>query len=263
MTSFWQDVRYSLRLLGRSPGFLGVALLTLALGIGANTTIFSWINSTLLSPIPGVANTGELVTISLSKDVLSPFPLTYPDFVQLRDHSRSFSGLTGFSMTDAMNLTGSGKPERIWGTLASANYFDVLGVKPVLGRAFLPEEDQTPGAAQVAVISYRFWQTHFDGTDSVLGQTISLNRRKFTIVGVAPPLFQGSQTGLRSDLWVPVMMAEQLLPNGDLIHDHHFFWLPALGRCLGALEAWHPSGASAAGADCADAADGSAISGGT
>ena len=127
MISFWQDVRYSLRLLGKAPGFTAVALLTLALGIGANTTIFSWINSTLLNPIPGVAKTGELVAVSLGKTVLPPFPLTYPDFVHLRDGARSFSGLAGFSLINTMNLTGAGKPERIWGIVASANYFDVPG----------------------------------------------------------------------------------------------------------------------------------------
>jgi predicted permease len=230
MTSFWQDVRYSLRMLVKSPGFTIVALLTLVLGIGANTTIFSWINSTLLNPVPGVAKTGELVAISLGKDVQNPFSLTYPDFVQLRNGAHSFSGLVGFSMTNTMNLTGSGKPERIWGTLASANYFDVLGVKPALGRSFLPEEDRTPGGAPVAVLSYRLWQTHFHGSSTILGQTISVNRHPFTVVGVAPMAFQGTQTGLRSDLWVPVMMAQQLLPNGDVIHDYHYFWLPALGR---------------------------------
>jgi predicted permease len=230
MTSLWQDVRYSLRLLGKSPGFTAVAVLTLVLGIGANTTIFSWINSTLLNPIPGVANTSELVAISLGKNVQAPFPLTYPDFVHLREGAHGFSGLAGYSLTNTMNLTGSGKPERIWGTLASANYFTVLGVKPIRGRGFLPEEDQTPGGAPVAVISYRLWQTHFRASDAILGQTISVNRHSFTIVGVAPPLFQGSQTGLRCDLWVPVVMDEQLLPNGDLIHDNHYFWLLALGR---------------------------------
>ena len=230
MTSFWQDVRYSFRLLVKSPGFTIVAVLTLVLGIGANTTIFSWINSTLLNPIPGVAKTGELMAISLGKDVQAPFPLTYPDFAHLRESARSFSGLVGYSMSNTMNLTGAGKPERIWGTLATANYFDVLGVKPILGRGFLPEEDQTPGDAPVAVVSYRLWQTHFGGDGAILGQTIRINRHPFTVVGVAPPLFQGSQTGLRCDLWVPVSMDRQLMPTGDLIHNNHYFWLLALGR---------------------------------
>jgi predicted permease len=230
MTSFWQDVRYSMRLLGRAPGFALIALVTLALGIGANTTIFSWINSTLLNPIPGVAGTGELVSISLGKTAQSGFPLTYPDFVHLREQSQSFSGLAGFSLTNTMNLTGSGKPERLWGSVASANYFDVLGVQPVLGRGFLPAEDRAPEAAPVAVISYRLWQSHFGGSASVLGQEINVNRHAYSVVGVAPPLFQGSQTGLRCDLWIPVMMEAQVLPSGDLLHDNHYFWFLALGR---------------------------------
>ncbi len=230
MNSFWQDVRYSLRQLAKSPGFTAVALISLALGIGANSTIFSWINATLLNPIPGVSKTGELAAVSLGKDVQNPFPLTYPDFAHLREKAHSFSGLAGYSVPTAVNLTGAGKPERVWGTVATANYFDVLGVKPMLGRGFLPAEDQTPEGAPVVVISYRFWQTHFHASEAILGQTISVNRHPFTIVGVTPPLFQGSVTGMRSDLWVPVMMVRQLLPNGDLIHDYHYFWLVALGR---------------------------------
>ena len=103
-----KDLRYGLRMLAKAPGFTAIAILTLALGIGANTTIFSWINSTLLNPIPGVAKTGELVSVSLEPTALNGFPLTYPDFVHLREQSRSFSGLAGFSFTNTMNLTGSG-----------------------------------------------------------------------------------------------------------------------------------------------------------
>jgi predicted permease len=230
MTSFWQDVRFSLRLLANSPGFTIIALLTLMLGIGANSTIFSWINGTLLNPIPGVANTQELAAISLGTNPQNPFPLTYPDFEHVRRESRSLAGIAGFSMVNSMNLTGTGKPERVWGTLASANYFDVLGVKPALGRAFLPEDDLTPGGAPVAVLSYRLWQTHFGANSGIIGQTISINQHKLTVVGVAPPHFQGSQTGLRSDLWVPVMMQEELTPGGDTIHNYHFFWFFVIGR---------------------------------
>ena len=140
MNSFWQDVRYSLRQLAKSPGFTAVALISLALGIGANSTIFSWINATLLNPIPGVSKTGELAAVSLGKDVQNPFPLTYPDFAHLREKAHSFSGLAGYSVPTAVNLTGAGKPERVWGTVATANYFDVLGVKPMLGRGFLPRK---------------------------------------------------------------------------------------------------------------------------
>jgi predicted permease len=230
MTTVLQDFRYAVRLLLKNPGFIAVAVFTLALGIGANTTIFSWINSTLLNPIPGVTHTGDLVAIQLGKSALAPFPLTYPDLAYLREHARTFSGIAGFSLTNTMNLTGGAKPERIWGTVASANYFEVLGITPILGRTFLPAEDQTPEGAAVAVISYRLWQTHFEGTDAILGQTISLNQHKYAIIGVTPPLFQGSQTGLRCDVWLPIMMEAQVLAAGDLLHNNHYFWVLGLGR---------------------------------
>jgi predicted permease len=229
MRSFWQDVRYSLRMIAKTPGYTAIAILTLALGIGANTTIFSWINSTLLNPIPGLANPGEVVSLSLGRGTDNPFPFTYPDFEMMRGGQRSFVGLTG-GIPTPMSLTGKGKPERIWGSVASANYFDVLGVRPILGRGFLPEEDKTPGGAPVAVISYRLWQSHFGGNPEVVGQTIEINEHRYTIVGVTPEVFQGSQTGLRSEVWLPVMMEEQVLPRNDLLHDHHYFWFVVFGR---------------------------------
>jgi predicted permease len=229
MNSFWQDVRYSLRMIAKAPGYAAIAVLTLALGIGANTTIFSWINSTLLNPIPGLASPNEVVALSLGRGTDNPFPFTYPDFEAMRDGQQSFVGITSANIAP-MSLTGKGKPERVWGMVASANYFDLLGVRPILGRGFLPEEDTKPGGAPVAVISYRLWQTHFGANPGVVGQTLEINQHPYTIVGVTPALFQGSQTGLRSEIWIPIMMEDQLLPQGDLIHDHHYFWLTALGR---------------------------------
>jgi predicted permease len=229
MTTLWQDLRYSLRMILKAPAYAAITILTLALGIGANTTIFSWINSTLLNPIPGLATPHEVVSLSLSRSGENPFPLTYPDVEAMRDGQQSFTGITACNGLP-MSLTGKGKPERVWGMLTSANYFDVLGVRPVLGRAFLPAEDQTPGGAPVAVISYRLWQTHFGGNADIVGQTIEINEHPYTIVGVAPAVFQGSQTGLRLEIWVPVMMAAQLMPQGDLLHDHHYFWLFVYGR---------------------------------
>jgi predicted permease len=229
MSSFWQDVRYSLRMIAKAPGYAAIAVLTLALGIGANTTIFSWINSTLLNPIPGLASPSEVVALSLGRGTDNPFPFTYPDFESMRDGQQSFVGITAANIAP-MSLTGKGKPERVWGMVTSANYFDLLGVRPILGRGFLPEEDTKRGGAPVAVISYRLWQTHFGANPDVVGQTLEINQHPYTIVGVAPAVFQGSQTGLRSEIWIPIMMGEQLLPQGDLIHDHHYFWLTALGR---------------------------------
>ena len=153
----------------------------------------------------------------------------------MRNGQQSFAGITGANITP-MSLTGKGKPERVWGMVASANYFDVLGVRPILGRGFLPVEDEKPGGAPVAVISYRLWQTHFGANPGVLGQTIEINQHPYTIVGVAPAVFQGSQTGIRSEIWIPVMMEEQLMPRNDLLHDHHYFWLVVMGRLKPGVE---------------------------
>ena len=229
MTSYWQDIRYSLRVIAKAPGFATLAILTLALGIGANTTIFTWINSTLLNPVPGLGNPSEVVALTLSKPGDTPFPFTYPDVEAMRDRQQSFTGIAVCSFVQ-MSLTGKSKPERVFGMVASANYFDVLGVRPVLGRGFLPGEDEKPAGAPVAVISYRFWQTHFGANPNIVGQTIDINQHPYTIVGVTPAVFQGSQTGVRTEIWVPIMMEAQLNPQGDLLHDHHYFWLLAFGR---------------------------------
>jgi len=229
MTSFWQDVRYSLRMIAKAPGFAMIAILTLALGIGANTTIFSWINSALLNPVPGLASPSEVVALTLSKPGDNPFPFTYPDVEAVRDGQQSFTGITACNFA-LMSLTGKGKTERVWGMVASANYFDVLGVRPMLGRGFLPAEDEKPGGAPVAMISDRLWQTHFGANPDIVGQAIEINQHPYTIVGVTPAVFQGSQTGVRTEIWVPIMMEEQLVPQGDLLHDHHYFWLLAFGR---------------------------------
>jgi predicted permease len=229
MTSFWQDVRYSLRMIAKAPGFAVIAILTLALGIGANSTIFSWINSALLNPVPGISHPSEVVSLTQGKPGGNPLGFSYPDYEAMRDGQHSFTGIMACIFTP-LSLTGQGKPERLWGMLASANYFDVLGVRPILGRAFLPAEDKTPGGAPVAVISYRLWQTHFGANPAVVGRSIEINQHPYTIVGVAPAVFQGSITGLRMEIWIPVMMEAQLSPEGDVLHDHHTLWLFAFGR---------------------------------
>src|SRR5208337_2675985 len=138
MGLLFQDVRYGLRMLAKNPGFTAIVVLTLALGIGANSTIFSWINSTLLDPIPGVAHTSDMVTVMRGERSEHPTPpFSYPDYVDLRGDARSFSGLLAYH-DDFMAITGSGKPERIYGALTSSNYFEVLGVHPILGRTLLP-----------------------------------------------------------------------------------------------------------------------------
>ncbi|HUJ32212.1 MAG TPA: ABC transporter permease [Candidatus Acidoferrum sp.] len=224
-----RDARYALRILLKCPGFTVVAVLTLALGIGANSTIFSWISSTLLNPIPGVTRTAGAVTVMRGErsDHPSP-PFSYLDYRDLRDHSRSFAGLLGYH-DDFISLTGVGKPERVYGALTSANYFDVLGVHPILGRGFVPAEEEQRAGAAVAVISYGLWQTHFGKDPSVIGRTMQINRHPYTIIGVAPREFHGCKTGLRTDVWIPLTM-DRFVWGSDRPDERGTFWLNVLGR---------------------------------
>jgi predicted permease len=224
-----QEFRYALRVLIKSPGFSIVAILTLALGIGANSTIFSWINSTVLNPIPGVKHTNEYVALTAGPNG-DVNPISYPDYKDLRDRNHSLSSLVAYSLWP-MDFTADGKPERIWGEFSSANYFDALGVRPVVGRSFLPDEDAKPGAAPVVVLSYKFWQTHFGSDRSVIDHTILINKRPYTVVGVAPPLFQGTQTGLHADLWLPVSMVQQFVSSTtDILQDRGTNWIMTIGH---------------------------------
>ena len=204
------DLRYALRQLLRTPGFTLAAVLTLALGIGANSTIFSWISSTLLNPIPGVSYTGNMVTIMRGERTEHPTPpLSYPDYVDLRDNTKSLSGLLGFH-DDFMTITGASKPTRIYGALVSANYFDVLGVHPLLGRMLLDAPQNEKASAPEAVLAYDLWRTRYAADPAIVGKTIQINLHPYTIVGVAPKGFQGTKSGLRTDVWLPLAMMSQV-----------------------------------------------------
>jgi predicted permease len=226
-----QDARYSLRILIKNPGLPSLAVLTLALGITANSTIFSWINSTLLNPIWGVAHTSHLVTVMRGERSEHPTPpFSYLDYRDLRDNNRSFSGLLAYHHEWA-SLTDAVKPERIYAVLTSANYFDVLGLRPILGRGFVPEEEtKGEGSAAVAVISYDLWQSHFGGDPSIIDKKIHVNRYPYTIVGVAPPDFHGCMPGLRGDIWIPLVMVKLVWGWEGKLDDRGNFWLNVLGR---------------------------------
>jgi putative ABC transport system permease protein len=229
MSTVLKDLKYSLRMLGKNPGFTTAAVLTLALGIAATSTIFSWINSTILNPIPGVSETSDLVTVMRGERSEHPTPpFSYPDYLELRESAQGFSGLLAYH-DDYMSLTGGEKPERIYGALTSANYFQVLGVRPVLGRAFLPKEDQEPLGAPVAVISYDLWQRRFGGDRSVIGTTVQINLHPYTVIGVAPPHFVGCKTGLRTDLWIPLVM-DPVVWGSHRLNERGAFWLNVLGK---------------------------------
>jgi len=224
MNTLFQDLKFGLRMMAKSPGFTFLVVLMLALGIGANSTIFSWINSTMLTPIPGVSRTSDLVAVMRGEISEHPTPpFSYPDYADLRARTRSLSGLLAYH-EDFVSLTGTGKPERIYAAYISADYFKVLGLKPILGRGLLPVEEEKPGTTPSVVISYALWQSHFGADRSIVGKTIQINRTLCTVVGVTPAGFQGCSTGLRTDLWA------SLVYRGEQIRERDNFWLDVLGR---------------------------------
>ncbi len=212
MNALWQDLRYGFRRLTKSPGFTLVAILSLALGIGANSAIFSLVDTVLLRPLP-VDHPERLVelfgTLHRGADYTTQ---SYPNYKEYRDRSDVLSGLLAYRFAP-MSLSGAGANERVWGYIVSGNYFDVLGVRPALGRWFLPEEDRTQGSHPVVVISYGCWQSRFAGDPSMVGRQITLNNLPFTVVGVAPKGFFGTEVAYAPEIFAPMMMAKQIEPG--------------------------------------------------
>lgn len=224
------DFRFASHQLIRNPGFAAVAIVIFALGITANSTIFSWINSTLLDPIPGIAHTSDMITIMRGERGEHPTPpFSYLDFADLRDSTRSFTGLLAYH-DDYMTITGSARPERLYGALVSSNYFEVLGVQPILGRSLAPTAPQERLGTAEAVLGYGLWQRRFGADPSIVGKTVQINLHPYTIVGVAPEGFQGCKSGIRSELWIPVGMDSQVWGNGRRINERGTFWLNVLGK---------------------------------
>ncbi|MBI1761539.1 MAG: ABC transporter permease [Acidobacteria bacterium] len=212
MQTLWQDLRYGVRVLLKQPGFTLIAVLTLALGIGANGVIFSLINALLLRPLP-VEQPQELAAVFTSDFSSGDFGgSSYPDYADFRARNQSFTGLVSYQ-PQPLSLNVDGANERAFGEIVSGNYFTVLGLKLALGRGFLPEEELRPGAAAVAVISHKLWQTRFNSDPATVGRNVKLNGQPFTIVGVAPANYGGLLRGLAVDWWVPAMMADQLVPG--------------------------------------------------
>jgi putative ABC transport system permease protein len=215
MDSLLQDLRYTLRTLVRAPTFVAAAVLSLAFGVGANTTVFTLINALFLNPLP-VEHPETLVAVNtLDTKNTTQFgnimPLSYPNLVDLRDANKVFSGLTGYSAPVLLAMSAGGEPETVFSQLVTGNYFDVLGVRAAAGRFFLPSEDRTPGTHPVVVLNHRFWQRRFGGRRDIAGNTIRLNAIDFTIVGVAPSGFMGVTALMGPDVWLPSMMAPLLL----------------------------------------------------
>ena len=215
-------------MLFKNPGFTIVAVLSLALGIGANTTIFCWIQAVLLNPLPGTANPDQLVVLASTHGTTTYDTVSYPDLKDYAGLKDVFSGVIGSQITPVL-LSVNGRSEWLFGQIAAANFFDVLGVKALKGRTFLPEEDTKPGGHPVMVISYGLWERRFGGDPNIVGKTVELNRHAFTIVGVAPPEFQGTMSAVRMDFWAPLMMHEEVAHFGSL-HVRHDRWLHTQAR---------------------------------
>ena len=218
LEEFLQDLRIGVRMMRKNPGFTLVVTATLALGIGANTAIFGLVDALLLRPLPVVKAPGELVLL-MRGDGRGP-TLSYPDFTVLRERNEVLSDLALYTQAPISfgNNVGS---EVVLGAMVSANYFDMLGIKPSFGRAFLPEEDRTPGAHPVVVLNHSFWQSRFNGDRTLVGQTIVLNNRRLTVVGIAPPGFDGESPPMKVSLWIPVMMMSTMRwePGASGTHD--------------------------------------------
>lgn len=229
LRTFWQDIRFGARLLSRSPGFTLAAVLTLALGLGANFTIFNWMDHLVYGQVPGAEDPQRIVFADCHSPNFGRMAFSYPNYLDYRDRTRTLSGLFACSFLH-VNLTEGGQPERVWGEIVTGNYFDVLGVRPVLGRGFLPEEDRTAGTHAVTVLSHGLWQRRFGGDPRVLGRTIRINNHPFTIVGVAPASFHGSWAGLDFALWVPMMMQPVMMENKNHLKERGEAWLNAMGR---------------------------------
>lgn len=212
--ALWRDLRFSLRTILKSPGFTATAVLTLALGIGANTTIFSWIHSVLLNPLPGAGQPERVMELESLAPSGEWVPTSYLDFRDFRDHLKLVESMS-VAQPMALAVGNDVRVERVWGETVSGNFFDVLRVQPDIGRFFSGvERDDAQNAHPVAVISHSFWHSHYNESASAIGAVLRVNRTPYTIIGVAPKEFHGSMAGLSFDLWVPATMYGQLTATG-------------------------------------------------
>ena len=212
MNNLFKDIRYALRSLLKRPAFTFITVITLALGIGVNTAILSTVNGFILRPLP-VKNADELVVPfwGSKKDAEVWGAFAYANYADLRDQNKSLAGLLAWQMTSAgisasANRDADGRAEIAWGELVSVNYFDVLGVQPVLGRAFLPEEGRSQNDHAVVVLGHKLWERRFNSDQAIVGKTIYMNGSPFTVIGVGPKEFEGVKFAIRQDFWVPLMM---------------------------------------------------------
>ena len=234
LESIWADVRYALRQLKNSPGFAITVILSLTLGLGANTTIFTFVNALLLRP-PAVADGGCLVEVlehnAKASGIESYSNLSYPGYVDLRDHNRSLSGLAAFDGDPRpVSWSHGGQGQMVYGQLVSSNFFSVLGLEPALGRFFQPDEGKGGSSAPTVVISYPFWRRQLGGDRSALGRVLVLNGASYTVIGVAPQSFTGVLIGTKHDFWTTLAMTPALIHDQDRLGSDTSSWLFGVGR---------------------------------
>ncbi len=232
MNAIWRDVRHAARSLRKAPGFLLIVILTLGLGIGANAAIFSLMDQVLLRPLP-VQDPGSLVLLdgpgAFRGRTFNAMTFSYPIYKDFRDRNEVFSGVLA-RVPLAMTAVWRGASERANGELVSGNYFEVLGIRPALGRLFTSADDLTPGGHPLAVISHGYWQRRFGGDPLILNQTITVNGHPLTIVGVSERGFTGVQVGQAVDISVPVMMKAQMTPTWNDLDNRRSRWLTIMAR---------------------------------
>ncbi len=226
MGNIWQDLRYGLRMLGKNPGFASIAILTLALGIGANTAIFSVINTVLLSPLP-YKNSGQLLAITATdrNTQTTGIFVSYPKFTVLHDESQALESVGAF-FSLGLNLTGRGEPEQVAAALVTKDFFHVLGVSPAVGRNFLPQEDK-PGGGDVAILSDSFWHSHYGGDPKLIGRPIELDGKSVTVVGILPASFQFPFVQPAPDVWKPRVFDLALLRPDQIQRGAGFLFIIA------------------------------------
>ncbi|MFQ5742163.1 MAG: ABC transporter permease [Acidobacteriota bacterium] len=230
MDRLLQDLRYGLRMLANNPGFTAVAVITLALGIGANTSIFSLVNALLLRPLPRIQEPDRLVAIYTTHDGRYTGVSSYMDYLDFRQRNEVFEDLAVYKPL-LMDLSSEDLTERVQGMIVSASYFSVLGVQPARGRFFLPEEDRTPGTEAVAVLGYGLWQLRFGADPGIVGRSVVLNGRAFTVVGVAPEGFRGTDLEEVPEIFAPMMMQPHFMPAyGNLLERRGWGGILIVGR---------------------------------
>src|SRR5271167_3532201 len=234
MTGIFQDVRYAMRQLRKSPGFTATAVLTLGLGIGLYSSICTFFDALTLRPLP-ISDPDAVVNVyqRIQSEAGSYRSFSYPEYVALRQSNAVFSGLIAYSWIPAEIVTPTRNTadgaEEAHGLLVTANYFSLLGGEAALGRIFLPEEDEAHGAQPVMVLSHGFWEEHFSSDRSIVGKSVKLNGTLLTVVGVARTGFVGTEPQT-PDFWVPMMMQGQLMPGDDRLGDRRSFWLDVVAR---------------------------------